>query len=163
MVVSDFNLICLNEKQVELLSLEGIEYEKISNNFTRRNFYGKKWRFLHALKGVWYRVFPKEEITTARYDDEFFDLIIKENNEKNLLDIFNTKNYYVKCEDKYADSIKRIVEFYLECSPTHQVCVLFRIEGNETDAVVGSFSPNEFFILLDTQQVKFNVIYLIQS
>mgnify|MGYP006970907658 CR=1 FL=1 len=64
MVISDFNIICLNQSIPTLIPHNGIGIDIISPH----NGYGHHWKALKKSKGVWYQLFPLEREITGQYN-----------------------------------------------------------------------------------------------
>ena len=75
MVVSDLNIICLNQKNAEYSVNERIKCDAVDINIKTPVTYSG-WSILQGFKGIWYDVYPKDRIAeNYQYDNEFFDIV----------------------------------------------------------------------------------------
>lgn len=162
MVISDFNIICIQQEKAKIYQKDGIGCDYIKNIDVSKGFYADKWQLLNSLKGIWYSFYPMEREEAGNYNDEFFDLELDENSNQIIFsDSFNKKKYILICEEKYMNLIKDIISFYLDASPVGYICLLFRIEGDENNAILGPLSKSEFFNKLQNKDLRFNIAYII--
>ncbi len=143
MVISDFNIICLNQSIPTLIPHNGIGIDIISPH----NGYGHHWKALKKSKGVWYQLFPLEREITGQYNDEFFDLIIQ-----------NT-DYQAIALKKYRVDLKEFVDEYLTLSPIHEILVLIRLDEHGESKKIARMKFTDFTKNLDTGKLLFNKIY----
>ena len=142
MVISDFNIVCLNQFDPKLITREGISIDIIDSH----SGYGRHWKVLKS-KGVWYQFYPIERDLTRQYNDEFFDLIIE-----------NT-NYQAIALKKYDADLKEIIDSYLSFSPIHEILVLIRLDEYGESKKITKMKAKDFKINLDTGKLLFNRIY----
>ena len=105
MVISDFNIVCLNQHVAQTINYKDIGTDIVSNG------YGKHWKVLKKSRGVWYQFYPNERNITKQYNDEFFDLSIVDN------------IYYLVLLDNHGKDVRDIVETYLSFSPINEIIV----------------------------------------
>lgn len=143
MVISDFNIICLEQSAPKLITYGGIGVDVIAS----KDGYGCHWMVLNNSNGVWYQFYPLEREKTGRYDDEFFDLTV-----------INT-NYMAVPYDNHLAALKKIVNSYLSLSPVHEILVLIRLDEHGESNDISEITAENFASYLSAGKLQFNKIY----
>mgnify|MGYP000014848444 CR=1 FL=1 len=161
MVISDFNIICLAQKGAELFNSKMIK--STANNLNVKKvltYIG--WNIFQGFKGIWYEIYPKNrESKDYQYDQEFFDLDYKSTIYSDKLIALKNKRNRVICVKEYEKDILNIIDFYLEKSPIHRICVMIRVQDKEEEAILGTMSRKEFVYKLKNEELCYNVAYIV--
>lgn len=147
MVVSDLNIICVGQKTAVPLTYDDIGIDILEDH----NGYGHHWMKLKQCSGIWYQVYPLEEITTRQYDDEFFDC-------KFCVD-FN----FVIAYKKHLADIEAIIKTYIALSPIEEVLLLIRLDEDGESETENAVCFAEFTDRLRAGKILFNTIYRIRK
>ena len=163
MVISDFNIICLGQKEPELFSSKTIKTTATDlNKDGTATFIG--WDTFLGFKGIWYEILPNDrESENYRYDREFFDLNYKTTAYVDTLLALKDKRNQLVCEEKYKKDIIDVIDFYLEKSPIKRICVMVRVQDKEEEAILGTMRRKEFVDKLRNGELRFNVLYIVSS
>ena len=145
MVISDFNIVCLNQHVAQTINYKDIGTDIVSNG------YGKHWKVLKKSCGIWYQFYPNERNITKQYNDEFFDLSIVDN------------IYYLVLLDNHGKDVKDIVETYLSFSPINEIIVLFRLDEYMESDKITKLSVVDFIENLNNGSLQFNKIYKVNG
>lgn len=145
MVISDFNVICLNQSTAKIIGYQGIGTDIVSDG------YGEHWKTLKGAQGIWYQFYPNERVIAKQYNDEFFDLSVINN------------IYHLILLDNHRKDIKAIVTDYLALSPIHEIIVLFRLDEYMESDKITKISFADFIERLDVGDILFNRIYKVMS
>lgn len=143
MVISDLNIICINQTAPYYIKKDGIGIDIV----TRHDGYGKHWKRFRKSTGIWYQFYPTERLNKNQYEDEFFDLII------------NNNDWYAVVYKKYSMMIVDIVNTYLALSPTHDLLFLIRIDEHGESLKTKIIDSKHFEYDLKNGQLKFNTVY----
>ncbi|QVK18449.1 hypothetical protein KHQ81_01660 [Mycoplasmatota bacterium] len=154
MVISDLNIICLrqNEKQMFNNSKVGIDVLDLKN--TEKSFYGDHWKLLTALQGIWYFIYPLDELKEYDYEHGFFNI---EPSKKTKF------KYYISLCNMNKELLSSLLDFYLSCSPIKQVCFLVRLDWNPENIICGTIRKKDFLRKLDQGKLLFNKAYILQE
>lgn len=143
MVISDFNIICLEQSAPQLITYGGIGVDVIAS----KDGYGCHWTALNDSNGIWYQFYPLEREKTGQYNDEFFDLTIVDT------------DYMAVPLNNHLAELKKTVDSYLSLSPVHEILVLIRLdEYGESNDIHGITAEN-FASCLSAGRLQFNKIY----
>lgn|GEM_PF-6121958 len=162
-VLSDLNIVCLGQRNRERISTEHI-FVDIAQRLKIDGSYYRNSKFLNAFKGVWYQFSPMLHCWDAGYQGDFFT--IKKNNEECFsISSLNKKQLYVdKCNELFVDEIKEIINKLIQFSPIKEVVIMIGIEeDDESETVVGVLKISEFWKLLLSGKILFNVAYLVKA
>lgn len=151
MVIADFNLVCIGEREPEFLKIKSIGADVFGSKYEKGRHcgYGLHWRGLEGQIGTWYQFYPTADCNkdTRNYDDEFFDLRIK-------------KNKYILVPLKaHGDDVLHIVDFYIKKSPIGEVLVLFRLDETGESSYIEQIGHTDFADRFKREKLKFNRIY----
>ena len=150
MIIADFGIICIEQTQntypkgIENICFE--TYKRVSNS---KPMYGESYNFHTAdlLTGYWYLIWPKDEIL---YEAPFFDLGQK-------------GRPWVVVEQKWAESVRKVLEFYIEQSPQKRIAVLIREQDKSDDIVHATIKIDDFMENLIVGNIKWNELYFIEK
>lgn len=148
MVVSDFNIICLNQQKKKIFNIPGLRTVAVMTS-NINNLYGDKWSFLSSLSGFMYNIFPIDNKKEYDYTRGLFDLEIRCNTK------FMIPEY---------DSLKNIIYFidkYIELSPINMICVLNRLDWGTENTITGTVGRDLFLKKLQSNQLAFNTAYIV--
>lgn len=160
MVISDFNIICLAQKEAELFNSKAIN-SKANNLNVKKVLTYIGWNIFQGFKGIWYEIYPKNrELKDYQYDQEFFDLDYKTTIYSDKLIALKNKRNRVICVEEYEKDILNIIDFYLKKSPIHRICVMIRVQDKE-EAILGTMSRKEFVYKLKKEELCYNVAYIV--
>lgn len=147
----DFGIICIGKfKRSFPKNIEKVRFEVRKRTKTSKPMYDEWYHFQTAdrLLGNWYFVWLTEDIF---YDESFFD-IADDKGEP-----------WIYLEPKWKDTVKRILEFYIEESPIHQIAVLLRIQDRSHDISHPVCSLEEYMNDLEAGNIKWNELYFIKG
>lgn len=149
MVVADFNIFCLDQREQKKyinpkLKVEGFKIKNIS-----KLYYGDRWSILSSFQGCGYNLYPVDKLGKYDYSRGFFDLLIK-NNKK-----------YVVLSDLQMKEFAEIIHFYIQYSPIKKICILIRLDWDNENSILGTFKEEEFLKKLNQQELLFNVAYIV--
>lgn len=163
MVISDFNIICVNQQNAEYFDCEVIKCDAVNINLKTPNTYAN-WNILQGFKGIWYDIYPiARNKDNYQYDDEFFDLSYKKDVYDDKIIALQKKKNQLICIEKFRESIISIIDFYLKKSPIKRICFMVRVQDEEVEAILGTLSRKEFISKLKTKELRYNVAYIISS
>ncbi len=148
MVVSDLNIICLEQSNPYVQEYDGISIDVVDR---AEGAYSPGWQILKAVKGIWYSVYPCNYLGLRTYKNEFFDLGNR----------FG-RTFYVEVMNEYKEEIISIVKFYLSESPVHKVDAMIWLDGDEKMPSI-CCSYDQFKELLINGKLFFGVLYHISG
>lgn len=161
MVIADFNIVCLAQKNADLFHSERIKSTAVNLNSKSVNTYDG-WNIFKGLRGFWYDIYPKDrELENYQYDREFFDLSDTSKPYDYTIAALKDKKNKLICIEEYKTQIVNIVDFYLKSSPIHRICFMVRIQDREEEAVLGTLSREEFISKLRDNNLMYNVMYIV--
>lgn len=152
MIWVDFGIICIGQKNssvpsdvadkliVDIHDRQGDSsplYDKTYYNFCTAD----------KLNGYWYNFFLP--------DPACF--------EESLFDISHRDIPYITILPKWVDTVRRILEFYINESPDNRIAVLIRIQDNSDDVEHSVRSIDEFMGELIDGNIRWNELYYIQK
>lgn len=143
MVISDLNLLCINQKKPVLIQYDGIGIDFLTDH----NGYGEHWDVLKKCDGMWYQLYPIESNSSRKYSDEFFDCR------------FCGEIYFVEVRQKYLSPIVSAIKAYLALSPIGEILLLIRLDEHGESKNVSNISFAAFAKKLKHNQICFNTIY----
>ncbi len=149
-VISDINIICVNQKVREIYNDKNI-LVKCKKNPCK--FYGDEWKILTMLNGYWHQIVPINRELYSKYDDEFFNLIAI----KNQCYISIDNNTYFNVNFVYD-----LLKFYLHNTPTNTICVLFRLNFQKKHKIKGIIKFKDFIRQLENNKILFDTAYIIK-
>lgn len=161
MVITDFNIICLGQKEKTPYNSDTLTSDCYYPN--RKKIYAG-WLVTQYLKGVWYQIYPIAR-NTFDYQKELFDLITCDNYDNIDIPDFLKGNlrqdtYNIKVIGE-TNEIIDIINFYIQRSPIKTIAVLFRLQGKEKETLMGLMNREDFYTNLASQKLLFNVVYLV--
>lgn len=126
-----------------------VRYETYKRTADSEPIYNESYKFDTAdkLLGNLYFVWLPDEII---YDESFFDISQKD-------------CPWVCVETKWASTVKRILQFYLQESPTHQIAVLLRVQEESADITHSACSLEEYMNALIEGNIRWNELYFIED
>lgn len=147
-VISDINIICINEKTKREYVNDFINVESKKASYC---YYSNEWEILSAINGNWYQITPKLR-KLGIYSKEFFDINTNRN-----------KFYVVLDEDGISiDFIKKMLFFYLNNSPINKIVFLIRLDYQKKQKIKGVMKLNEFLNKISNNQILFDTAYIIE-
>lgn len=149
MVVSDFNIFCLNQRVQKKYINTTIKFDVFKIKNISKLYYGDKWSILWALKGLGYNLYPADKLGQYDYSRGFFDLFIKDNKK------------YLILSDLQVKEFAEIIHFYIQQSPIKKICVLIRLDWDNENTILGTFSEEEFLKKLEHRELLFNTAYMV--
>ena len=148
MVATDFLVVCIGQKIVSKINIDGVKLEAYKNNVRSRLF---EWDVFQSLTGIMYDIMPVERIT-QNYDVEFF-----------CVDLDNrTRDGYVTPLTDFEKHIK-IIEYYIEKSPIKSVAILFRYQSRELGKISVINGKYNFYSKLKQNKIQFNKVYIVKD
>ena len=149
MIWIDFGIICIGQEQLSApADRNGIIFEGYQRTADSEPFYNEFYHFHTAdkLLGCWYNIWlPAPDC----YEESFFDIAPK-------------GVPYVEVVPKWADTVERILSFYIKESPSKEIAVLLRVQDKSHDAVHPDCSLSEFVQALSQGNIKWNELYFIK-
>lgn len=146
-VISDINIICINQKTKEVYNDKNICVDCKKNPY---NFY-TEWRILSMLNGNWHQITPINR-TYGVYNDDFFELITSKN--KCYISIDNDTSFN-------TDFVYDLIRFYLNVSLIHKICMLFRLNYQKEQKIKGVIKLKDFMKRLENNKILFDSAYII--
>lgn len=150
MILIDFGIICIGQSEITYPNnIKNVEFEVENRQRNSESMYDEWYHFETAdrLVGKWYLVWPSKDIY---FEQSFFDLSDK-------------GNFKVCVVPKWKDTVKKILDFYIQESPTHQIAVLLRMQDESNNISHPICSAKEFIDYLMDGEIKWNEIYFITS
>lgn len=148
MIWIDFGIICIGQEKMSVPSvMEDIEIEAYRRHENSEAFYNESYHFYtaDALAGYWYNIWLPDPIC---YEESFFDISPR-------------GIPCVSVVPKRADHVRRILTFYLNESPTHEIAVLLRVQDRSDDVAHPRCKLEAFLQALEEGTVRWNELYLI--
>ncbi|AQY51476.1 hypothetical protein PWEIH_14861 [Listeria weihenstephanensis FSL R9-0317] len=161
----ELNVLVLDQEQPTYLDdydfIVEIANERDNEEIFRRN----GWDYMNQQSGIWYNLGIEEDggfwalrMLDADFDTNYSVLpywIDDESVTSNL--------YPLTVVERYRRDVERILELLLEGSPKRTVYIMSRMQGWDTEIIVGPVSLKRFWELHDAGKVLFNVCYLIKE
>lgn len=148
-VISDINIICINQKSKTIYNKKNID------EYCKRNpcnIYGDEWKILSMIKGYWHQITPINR-KYGIYNEEFFDLVTIKN--KCYVSIDNNTIFNISF-------VHDLLKFYLDVSPIHKICLLFRLNFQKKQKIQGVIKLKDFMKKLESNKVLFDSVYIIE-
>lgn len=125
------------------------------------------WQYIYESRGIWYYLGKEENnlFNAASFCSSNFDI------DEHQLPI----PYWIKSEDviyhltplviknEYKKEMRTILQFFINESPVKTLLFLARYQGGNQEIVQGVISFNDFFDLLESGKVLFNICYIIRE
>ena len=169
-ILSDFNIICLNQEKPEFIEDNTIQYEVCNLNtdeiyhlISNHPPLYPQWDIFKSFKGIWYYIFPstwREDTYTTSQD--FFNYNFKNMDYSNIVNALKSRHDGMKWSKNRKEDIKKIIDFYLEKSPIKRIFIMCRI-GIDKEAIVGTMTKREFFSKMNRGELRFNVAYIVKD
>ena len=157
MVISDFNILCISQTEITVPPFDKILIEV--NDY----MYKDEWRAVQKIKGIWYSISPIER-KWYDYDHEFFDIdSIKFHKCNNKNSEYWNSNYTVSFENGFTNIFSDLIKYYIDKSPCSMICVLLRIDGTNTEILIGDIKLDSFLEMANKNDLKFNVAYIVEK
>lgn len=150
MIIADFGIICIGQTKCTYPEgIEDIQFETYKRKANSKAMYNKWYNFHTAdtLIGYWYFVWPKDE---DLYEKPFFDLGPK-------------GCPWVIVVQEWAETIRKVLEFYLKQSPENKVAVLIREQDKSNDIIHSAIKFNDFIEKLIAGDIRWNELYFIEN
>lgn len=155
MVIADFNLVCIGEREPEFLKIKSIGADIFGSKYEKGRHcgYGSHWGKLKVQNSIWYQFYPIVDCNedARNYNDEFFDLRIKKN------------KYILVPLIAHSKDVLHIIDFYIKKSPIGEVLVLFRLDETGESSYIEQIGYTDFADRFEKQKLKFNRIYRIEK
>lgn len=149
MVVADWMVLCLKQKEKEKYAAPLLETDSFKIGKISELYYGDKWSLLRSFKGYGYNIYPVNSSGGYDYRRGFFDLCMQ-NGEKHFV-----------LSDLKAEEFAEIIRFYIGRSPIKKIGVLVRLDWGEENLLVGTIPEETFFEKLQRGELLFNVLYIV--
>lgn len=152
MIIIDFGIICIGQSEITYPNnIESVEFEVENRRSKSKSMYEyDEWCHFEtadSLVGKWYLAWLSKDIF---FEQSFFDL--------------SDKGFSNVCVvPKWKDTVKRILDFYIQESPVHQIAVLLRMQDESNNISHPVCSVKEFMDHLTDGEVKWNELYFIIS
>ena len=146
----DFGIICIEQAEVALPEgMMDFRFEYYKRTVNSEPLYDNWYHFNTAdkLPGYWYFIWMPCE---SRFDESFFDMT-----EKGCP--------WVCVKPKWKDTVKKILAFYIQQSPVHQIAVLLRIQSESRNAFHSYCTLDAFMDALMAGNIKWNELYFIEN
>lgn len=150
MIIADFGVICIGQTECTYPDkTDDIRFEAYQRWTDNKAMYESSYNFQSAdsLVGYWYFVWPKEELF---YEKPFFDIAQK-------------GRPYVALAQEWVETVRKVMEFFIEQSPEKRIAVLIREQDNSNDVVHSAIKINEFMENLIAGNIKWNELYFIEK
>ncbi len=173
----DLNILCFNQNHITTQLPENqFVFEEVfhKRKDDLRKGYHTHWQFMNHSPGFWYSLLPREGL----FDDptgcyEMCDICYPERApELKLGDEILTgaewREYrktlpYLEIKKEFRADFEKVVDFFLDESPSKTILFLARYQGQEEDVVDGVYPHSIFFEMLDDFYIQFNVCYIIRK
>ncbi len=151
MVVSDINLVCVDQKQKSYFHIPDAEFLYFNrNNDNNDVIYSNRYEFLNKTTGIWYQIYPKRR-DIGDYTHEFLDMYIDYNSDKRIVFIDNN----IKL------AIIDIIKYLLEKSPKKEILFFADLQGYSDS--IERISYNVFIKMYNEEKLLFNKVYAISN
>ncbi len=125
------------------------------------------WQFIYELKGTWYYLGREEDglYTAMPFCDSNFEI---SENELPIPHWIKSEevSYHLtplKIREEYVKEFKKIVEFFINESPHKMIMLFARYQGGNQEIIQGVISLGEFYELLNSGAILFNICYVIKE
>lgn len=150
MILVDFGIICIGQYEKKIPKLPGrFRFEYYIRKRKSPAMYNDSYHFETAdkLTGSWYFVwFPRDII----YEKSFFDLSGKH-------------RPWIYVLPEWEETVRQILEFYLEQSPEHRIAVLVREQDRSENISHADCTLDEYMNALRTENIRWNELYFIRG
>lgn len=156
MVVSDVNILCIRQRELQIPLLNELSVLCNSDDDNQATpVYSDSWNVVQSIKGIWYTVEPREsELMDYQYDHELFDLC--------CINAGGITQLQALPEPNTVERIMPLIRFYIKQSPVNAVCLLLRLqETPEPEVIKGVIEIDEFESILIQGMALFNCAYII--
>lgn len=146
----DFGIICIGQTGCALPEhIKNIRFDVFERTAGSEPMYRDGYHFHTAdqLVGMWYLAWLPEEIM---YDESFFE-------------IADAGCPCVYAVPKWVDTVKQVIEFYLQESPVHRIAVLLRVQDESNDISHPNCALDAYMKALTEGKIKWNELYFIQG
>ncbi len=172
----DLNILCCNQT----ISSPDISFQSVFTfdlftdipNGTNKP-YGYHWSFMSQSPGFWYYLLPVErtedtcscyEMCEIYYPDREPELELGDE----MLTGAEWREYkeslpFLEIKREFRADFEKVIDFFLDESPSKTILFLARYQGQEEDIVDGVYPVPIFFEMLDDYRVKFNTCYIIRK
>lgn len=150
MIFIDFGIICIGQSKSSFpQNIKNVRFEVCKRTTDSEPMYNEWYHFHTAdkLLGNWYLVWLSRNFF---YEQSFFDIADK-------------GSPWIYLEPKWKDTVKRILAFYIQASPIHQIAVLLRIQDKSDDISHSVCSLKEYIDALITGNIKWNELYFVKG
>ncbi len=172
----DLNILCFNQRKssTDILFqssfLFDLHHEKAD---AVHKYYGNTWPFMNHCPGFWYYLFPADEalepFLSGCYNMcEFYS--VEREPELELGDSITNRAEWreyveslgiLEIKREFRADFEKVIDFFLDESPSKTILFLARCQGLEEDVIQGSYPRDIFFEMLDDYHVRFNTCYII--
>lgn len=149
MVVADYFICCFHQKKPEIDTDLNCIIQAHKTPSSKKVLYNEHL-FSQNINGIWYSFEPLERIK-GDYSAEWFDLDVSHSGPKVVL------------IPKHQEKVLNILEHYAEVSSNEYIGVLFRIEGENKEKIVGVLTKRQFRKLLMGKKLKYNCMYIVKK
>lgn len=148
MILIDFGIICIGQSEITYpKGIKNVRFEVEDRQDHSEPMYDEWYHFQTAdsLSGKWYFVWLSRNIYL----------------EQSFFDISDKGDTCIYVESKWKDTVRTILDFYIQESPTHQIAVLLRMQDRSDNISHPVCTLDEFMKYLAAGEVKWNELYFI--
>ena len=151
MVTADLNIICLGQRRSKRIRNVQSGNKICVESYNRNGksppcIYAEEFPVTHQLRGIWYRIWPNRDVTYQ----PFFDLASKGD------------NHYILISG-HSHDLEEIMQYYLELSPIHMICVLVRLQYETAEHIHDACTLTHYFEKLRRGEIRFNESYILKN
>ena len=150
MIWIDFTVICIGQSEISIPNdIPDVRFDAYRRTTDSEPIYHESYHFQTAdnLLGNLYFVWLPEEIC---YDQSFFDIDRK-------------GSPWVYVDTKWENTVKSVLQFYLQESPIHQIAVLLRTQDESADISHPICSLEAYMNALTEGNIRWNELYFIEG
>ncbi|MDO4415081.1 MAG: hypothetical protein Q4C20_08375 [Erysipelotrichaceae bacterium] len=150
-VQADFIIVAVNQRKRIKKYDNNVVIDEVKRNwlFPMMNIYG--FYVFQSLKGWWYTISPQDF-----NDDYFFDLGDVDQESA-------AGNYPVKVNEKWENTVYHIIEYYLACTDSESIAVMFRLDYPKREVLHSTITLDEFWDNLKKGNIYFDEAYFLSN
>ena len=161
----DLEILVEGGKSIPPMIIENIRIE-VNPRYGGRHRYTDTFSYMTEKRGAWCSLFEID--TDNRFLSAFniadIDSYVPEADKVYPFWTDRTSGMYTLCFKRgYYRSFKAVMKKLLSLSPKKRIMFLPRLQGGEYNNVGGVLTLRQFFKLLDSRKILFNIAYIIQE
>lgn len=163
----DLLILAFNEDKPSHIELDGLHIKALNENGNKsKKYYCEIWPFINDAYGILYKTYTDEGLGEFECCDEMFEF---GNTSALLQSLPNPTNESLEdcvsmaISAEYNTKLRNVLDILLSCSPISTIAFLCRGQSSDNEIVLGSFSLNDFVMMLDSGKVLTNICYIVRA